>query len=124
MHDCSSIIIPMFASHVYNKNHLITKCFILSRLVTKTDTLSSSAYPRIERIRSVNGRNCIMCGMLNVRWILTDHDRIPHDISYFCNKCFVSYNYIGDKKIGNFKAYDYPCIGALMPLKTRNNSDT
>jgi len=58
-----------------------------------------------------------MCGMLNVRWILTDHDRIPHDTSYFCNKCFLSYNYTGDKKVGNFKAYSYPCVRELMKAK-------
>lgn len=90
-----------------------------ARLVTGNDVLSLSAYPRIERIRPASGKNCIYCGIFNVHWILTEHDRIPHDISYFCNKCFISYNYVNGKKIGNFKAYNYPCIPKLKFVKTR-----
>lgn len=87
--------------------------------MTENDVLSLSAYPRIEKIRHVNGKNCIYCGIFNAHWILTEHNRIPHDISYFCNKCFISYNYVNGKKIGNFKAYNYPCIPELMFAKKR-----
>lgn len=83
-------------------------------MVTVDDVLVSSVYPRIERIRPVFGKYCIYCGIFNVHWIVTEHDRIPHDISYFCNKCFISYNYVDGKKVGNFKAYSYPCISELM----------
>ncbi|XP_011342473.1 snRNA-activating protein complex subunit 3 isoform X2 [Ooceraea biroi] len=108
---------------VYQHQGCCEHVIVLSdaRLVTETDVPALSAYPKIERIRPMSGKNCIMCGMLNVRWILTDHDRIPHDTSYFCNKCFVSYNYVDGKKVGNFKAYNYPCITKLMPR--RGSSD-
>lgn len=86
----------------------------LTRLLTENDELSYSAYPRVERIKPFIGKNCIMCGILNVHWIITEHDRIPHDLSYWCDKCFISYNYINGKKIGNFKAYKYPRIPNLM----------
>lgn len=83
------------------------------------DVLSLSAYPRIERIRPASGKNCIYCGIFNVHWIVTEHNRIPHDISYFCHKCFMSYNYVDGKKIGNFKAYNYPYIPKLMFVRKR-----
>lgn len=85
------------------------------------DILTLSAYPKVERIRPACGKNCTMCGILNVHWIITEHDRIPHDISYFCNKCFKSYNYVDGKKVGNFKAYNYPCISELLPVKKCSN---
>lgn len=97
---------------------LLTNYFC-HRFVTVDDTLISSAYPRIERIRPVFGKNCIYCGIFNVHWIVTEHDRIPHDISYFCNKCFISYNYVDGKKVGNFKAYSYPSISELMSIIRR-----
>ncbi|XP_018055996.1 PREDICTED: snRNA-activating protein complex subunit 3 [Atta colombica] len=90
-----------------------------ARLVTVDDVLTSSAYPRIEKIRPVSGKNCIYCGIFNVHWIVTEHDRIPHDTSYFCNRCFISYNYVDGKKVGNFKAYSYPCIPQLMSIIRR-----
>lgn len=88
-------------------------------MVTADDTLILSAYPRIERIGLVFGKNCIYCGIYNVHWIVTEHDRIPHDISYFCNKCFISYNYVDGKKVGNFKAYSYPCVPELISTVRR-----
>lgn len=87
--------------------------------MTTNDVLSLSAYPRIERIRPTSGKNCIYCGLFNVHWIVTEHNRIPHGISYFCNKCFISYNYVNGKKIGNFKAYKYPYIPQLMFVRKR-----
>lgn len=95
---------------------VINKSIIFIRLVTVDDVLVSSVYPRIEKKRPISGKNCIYCGIFNVHWIVTDHDRIPHDTSYFCNRCFISYNYVDGKKVGNFKAYSYPCIPELMSI--------
>lgn len=116
---CVRFGFPWVYQHQGCCEHLI----VLSdaRLVTKDDELAISSYPRIERIRPNKGKNCIMCGILNVRWITTEHDRIPHDTSYFCDRCFKSYNYIDGKKVGNFKAYRYPYIPELM-LKKRSNT--
>lgn len=91
-----------------------------SRLVTEDDNLSISSYPKIEKIKPIVGKNCSMCGILNVRWIVTEHSRIPHDTSYFCQNCFKSYNYVDGKKIGNFKAYRYPCIPELLRQNIKN----
>lgn len=116
---CARFGFPWVYQHQGCCEHLIV--LTDARLMTMNDVLSLSAYPRIERIRPVSGKNCIYCGILNVHWILTEHNRIPHDISYFCNKCFISYNYVNGKKIGNFKAYNYPCIPKLMFVKKRSN---
>lgn len=93
-----------------------------ARLMNENDDLVASVYPRIERLKPTNAKNCIMCGILNVRWITLEHDRVPHDISYFCEKCFKSYNYVDGNKIGNFKAYRYPCIPELMITKRDSNT--
>ncbi|XP_032667562.1 snRNA-activating protein complex subunit 3 isoform X2 [Odontomachus brunneus] len=85
-----------------------------ARLVTDDDDLSISTYPKIERIKPAAGKNCTMCGIHNVRWVVMEHDRVPHETSYFCENCFKSYNYVNGKKIGNFKAYRYPYITELM----------
>ncbi|XP_071632384.1 snRNA-activating protein complex subunit 3 isoform X2 [Temnothorax longispinosus] len=105
---------PWVYQHQGSCEHLIV--LTDARLVTDDDVLISSAYPRIERIRPISGKHCIYCGIFNVHWVVTEHDRIPHDISYFCNKCFISYNYVDGKKVGNFKAYSYPCISELMTI--------
>jgi len=89
------------------------------RLVTVDDAPTLVAYPRVERIRPLCGKNCIMCGILNVHWIVMEHDRVPHDVSYFCNRCFKSYNYVDGRKVGSFKAYNYPCIPELLSARSR-----
>ncbi|XP_071576531.1 snRNA-activating protein complex subunit 3 [Temnothorax nylanderi] len=111
---CARFGFPWVYQHQGSCEHLIV--LTDARLVTDDDVLISSAYPRIERIRPISGKHCIYCGIFNVHWIVTEHDRIPHDISYFCNKCFISYNYVDGKKVGNFKAYSYPCISELMTI--------
>lgn len=114
---CARFGFPWIYVHQGCCEHLIV--LTDARLMTENDVLSLTAYPRIEKIRPVVGKNCISCGIFNVHWILTEHNRIPHDISYFCNKCFIAYNYVDGKKIGNFKAYNYPCIPELMFVKKR-----
>ncbi|XP_011153343.1 snRNA-activating protein complex subunit 3 isoform X2 [Harpegnathos saltator] len=115
---CARFGFPWVYMHQGSCEHLI----VLSdaRLVTENDDLSTSVYPKIEKIKPIPGKNCLMCGLLNVRWILTEHNRIPHDTSYFCENCFRSYNYINNIKVGNFKAYRYPCIPELMRENKRN----
>ncbi|KAL6260810.1 hypothetical protein P5V15_008336 [Pogonomyrmex californicus] len=112
---CTRFGFPWVYQHQGYCEHLI----VLSdaRLMSIDDVLALSAYPRIERIRPISGKNCICCGILNVHWIITEHDRIPHDVSYICNRCFISYNYVDGKKVGNFKAYNYPCIPELMSIR-------
>ncbi|XP_011706096.1 PREDICTED: snRNA-activating protein complex subunit 3 isoform X2 [Wasmannia auropunctata] len=114
---CTKFGFPWVYQHQGCCEHLIV--LTDARLLTIDDVLVSSAYPRIEKIRPISGKNCIYCGMFNVHWIVTEHDRIPHDISYFCNRCFISYNYVDGKKVGNFKAYSYPCIPELMSVMKR-----
>jgi len=115
---CTRFGFPWVYQHQGCCEHLIV--LTDARLMTVDDVLITSAYPRIERIRPVSGKNCIYCGILNVHWIITEHDRIPHDISYFCNRCFISYNYVDGKKVGNFKAYSYPCVPELMSVRRPN----
>ncbi|KAL0126110.1 hypothetical protein PUN28_004913 [Cardiocondyla obscurior] len=116
---CTKFGFPWVYQHQGSCEHLI----VLSdaRLANMDDELMLCSYPRIERIIPPSGKNCIYCGIFNVHWIVMDHDRIPHDVSYFCSNCFISYNYVDGKKIGNFKAYSYPCIPNLM-LRMENHS--
>lgn len=73
------------------------------------DHLEIENYPRVERIRCIRYSSCMLCTERAVYWITVDSDRVPHNPCYFCKHCFESYNYIGGKKIGNFKAYRFPC---------------
>ncbi|KAJ4433086.1 hypothetical protein ANN_15343 [Periplaneta americana] len=41
------------------------------------------------------------------RWITVENERVPHDPCFFCQHCFLSYNYVDGKKIGKFKAYPF-----------------
>lgn len=78
------------------------------RLFDFDDELSASVYPRITRTRFQWVRYCMTCGTHSAGWITTDNDRLPHNPCYFCDRCFKSFNYIDNRKIGNFKAYRYP----------------
>ncbi|KAG7199293.1 hypothetical protein KM043_018149 [Ampulex compressa] len=106
---------PWVYQHQGNCEHVI----ILSdaRLIHCDDELSRSAYPRIVKIKPRSARLCMMCGLFSAYWIVTDSDRIPHNPCFFCDACFKSYNYINKKKVGNFKAYAYPCHTELSDKK-------
>lgn len=106
---------PWVYQHQGSCEHLIV--FSDARLITLKDELCVSEYPRISRIRTQRGNYCFMCGILPVKWITTEHDRVPHNPSFFCDNCFRSYNYIDGKKIGNFRAYHYPYDSSLLQEK-------
>ncbi|KAK2587381.1 hypothetical protein KPH14_003098 [Odynerus spinipes] len=103
---------PWVYQHQGSCEHLIV--FSDARLVSSDDDLRVSVYPRISRIRLQRTNYCFMCGILPVQWITTDHDRVPHIPCFFCESCFKSYNYVNGKKVGNFKAYRYPCDSSLI----------
>lgn len=97
---------PWVYKHQGGCEHLIV--FSDARLINNNDTLAVAAYPRIVRLRPMASKYCMICGMYNAQWITMEHERIPHNPCYFCNSCFKSYNYINEKKVGNFKAFAYP----------------
>ncbi|XP_043670275.1 snRNA-activating protein complex subunit 3 [Vespula pensylvanica] len=75
---------PWVYQHQGFCEHLII--FSDARLVQPYDELHISAYPRIQRIRPQRANYCFMCGILPVRWITTDHDRVPHNPCFFYRK--------------------------------------
>ncbi|XP_043255382.1 snRNA-activating protein complex subunit 3 [Colletes gigas] len=97
---------PWVYKHQGGCEHLIV--FSDSRLINSDDDLAVAAYPQIVRLRPTSSKFCMICGVYSVQWITMEHERIPHNPCYFCDACFKSFNYIGKKKIGNFKAYAYP----------------
>ncbi|XP_076247649.1 proximal sequence element A Pbp49 [Calliopsis andreniformis] len=97
---------PWVYKHQGGCEHLIV--FSDARLINCSDSLVTCSYPRIERLRPVSSKFCMICGVYNVQWITMEHERIPHNPCYFCDTCFKSYNYIDGKKVGNFQAYAYP----------------
>ena len=49
------------------------------------------------------------------RWLTTGNIRLPHDPYYFCEECFISFNYVDGKKIGEFKAYPFVTCDIDLP---------
>ncbi|XP_034949186.1 snRNA-activating protein complex subunit 3 [Chelonus insularis] len=105
---------PWVYQHQGNCEHLIV--ISDARLVASDDDLAISNYPRIHRSKPVKVPSCNMCLERSAQWIVYDNPRIPHDPSYHCRKCFLRFNYLKGKKIGNFKAYRYPYDPKLMKL--------
>ncbi|XP_053980657.1 snRNA-activating protein complex subunit 3 isoform X2 [Hylaeus anthracinus] len=97
---------PWVYKHQGGCEHLIV--FSDSRLINRNDDLALAAYPQIVRIRPTGSKFCMICTVYSAQWITLEHERIPHNPCYFCDSCFKSFNYIDDKKVGNFKAYPYP----------------
>ncbi|KOC70587.1 snRNA-activating protein complex subunit 3 [Habropoda laboriosa] len=97
---------PWVYKHQGGCEHLVV--FSNARFVNCDDELVESAYPKIVRIRPTGTKFCMICGVYTADWITIEHERIPHNPCYFCHTCFMSYNYIDGRKIGNFDAYSYP----------------
>ncbi|XP_015428875.1 PREDICTED: snRNA-activating protein complex subunit 3 [Dufourea novaeangliae] len=97
---------PWVYKHQGGCEHLIV--FSEARLINCDDDLAVSTYPQIVRLRPISSKFCMICGVYNVQWITLEHERIPHNPCYYCDSCFKSYNYIDNKKVGNFQAYAYP----------------
>ncbi|XP_015109445.2 snRNA-activating protein complex subunit 3 [Diachasma alloeum] len=97
---------PWVYQHQGTCEHLIV--FSDARLVHPDDDLDISHYPKIERVKPTRFHLCMLCNARPVHWIVTESDRVPHDPCYFCEQCFMSFNYIDGRKLGTFKAYRYP----------------
>lgn len=97
---------PWVYKHQGNCEHVI--CFSDARLMSIDDELVRSEYPRIIKVKPKYTKLCMICGVHAARWITMEHERIPHNPSFFCDLCFKSYNYVNGTKIGNFLAYPYP----------------
>ncbi|XP_008550348.1 snRNA-activating protein complex subunit 3 isoform X1 [Microplitis demolitor] len=102
---------PWVYQHQGNCEHLIV--FSDARFVARDDDLAIANYPRVYRAKPSKQPSCMICERI-VQWITFDSDRVPHDSFFFCDKCFLSFNYKDNKKIGNFKAYRYPYDTELM----------
>ncbi|XP_044010071.1 snRNA-activating protein complex subunit 3-like [Aphidius gifuensis] len=98
---------PWVYQHQGTCEHLVV--FADARLINPDDHLAIKNYPRVDRISCIRNSSCLLCADKPVYWITIDSDRVPHNPCYFCKKCFKSFNYIDGKKIGNFKAYRFPC---------------
>ncbi|XP_066585077.1 snRNA-activating protein complex subunit 3 isoform X2 [Prorops nasuta] len=112
---------PWVYQHQGSCEHLIV--FSAARLINENDEQAVAAYPRVQRIKPSGTKYCMMCSDLSVSWITTDNDRVPHDLAYYCDTCFRSFNYIDGIKIGNFKAYAYPRNPNVMVDETPSSSE-
>lgn len=98
---------PYLYQHQGNCEHLF--CFSDVRLLHQSDPLQSSKYPILKSLFKQNSRYCMLCGHYAAKWLTIGNPRVPHDPCYFCQNCFLSYNYINKEKIGSFKAYPFSC---------------
>lgn len=103
---CLRFGFPWVYKHQGGCEHLIV--FSDARLMNCDDDCAKSVYPRIVRLKPKSSKLCMICGVYTVKWVTMEHERIPHNPCFFCDDCFKSYNYIGNKKVGKFFAYAYP----------------
>ncbi|KAI4458855.1 snrna-activating protein complex subunit 3 [Holotrichia oblita] len=96
---------PYIYQHRGNCEHIII--FSDVRLIKRSDPLCRSEYPFYRSINRYSVELCNICHVATAKWLLCECDRLPHDRTFLCQDCFMSYNYIDGKRIGNFKAYPY-----------------
>lgn len=103
---------PYIYQHRGNCEHV----FVFSdvRLVKRSDPRTSHSYPYYQSINRYNIEQCNICHSATAKWMVCECDRLPHDRTFLCQDCFVSYNYLDDKKIGSFKAYPYYDKSSVM----------
>ncbi|XP_034256327.1 snRNA-activating protein complex subunit 3 [Thrips palmi] len=98
---------PYLYQHQGNCEHLF--CFSDVRLLHQSDLLQSSKYPLLKSLFRQNSRYCMLCGHYVAKWLTIGNLRVPHDPCYFCQSCFLSYNYVDKEKIGSFRAFPFSC---------------
>ncbi|KAJ1522164.1 hypothetical protein ONE63_002475 [Megalurothrips usitatus] len=96
---------PYLYQHQGNCEHLF--CFSDVRLIHQSDVLKMSRYPLLRSLSRQHSRYCMLCGHYLAKWVTVGNARVPHDPCYFCQACFISYNYINKRKIGDFAAYPF-----------------
>lgn len=96
---------PYVYQHQGDCEHIII--FSDIRFTNAKDPSDSQAYPYYKNINRYLSQICMVCGTSSAKWVCVDSNRLPHEHSYLCQECFLSYNYIDGEKIGNFKAFPY-----------------
>ncbi|XP_015785237.1 snRNA-activating protein complex subunit 3 [Tetranychus urticae] len=74
----------------------------------QTDSPFLRDYPKVFKTVNRNACKCLMCHINVAKWIVLENKRLPYEPYFFCNQCFMSFNYDSEKKkIGHFKAFRY-----------------
>lgn len=96
---------PQVYIHHGNCEHLIGISDI--RLIGQDDVRTRKQYPLLRIISSTRQIFCMICGLSEATFIVTNSTVHVHDPTYLCADCFESYHYIDGKKVGEFQAYRY-----------------
>lgn len=80
-------------------------CFTSVDLIDKSDPLVKSSYPALSYISKRRETFCDICAQADATVIITDCALHVKDPSRMCERCFLSFHYIDDVKICEFKAY-------------------
>ena len=51
---------------------------------------------------------CDACDLFFSDWIVEGNERLPHDPTLLCHKCFIGFHYNGEDKVGTFVHLPYP----------------
>ncbi|GJQ88329.1 hypothetical protein Trydic_g3805 [Trypoxylus dichotomus] len=103
---------PYIYQHRGNCEHVIV--FSDVRLIRRSDPLRRAAYPFYRSVNRYNVELCHICHTATAKWLVYECDRLPHDRTFLCQDCLMSYNYIDGKRLGNFKAYPYYSRSSVM----------
>ncbi|KAF4520453.1 hypothetical protein B566_EDAN004025 [Ephemera danica] len=96
---------PYVYQHLGNCEHVLV--FVNYHLITSQDNLCSKVYPMFRTPNKKDTIMCFTCGFFKANWITYNNLRVPHDPAYFCEPCYIAYNYKDGKKIGEFTSHPF-----------------
>lgn len=97
--------VPYVFMHLGSCEHLVT--FMDLRLRSPSDPQDQGVYPLIERAEPRTDF-CDACDLFFSDWVVESNERLPHDPTLLCHKCFIGFHYNGDEKVGTFIHHPYP----------------
>lgn len=79
--------------------------FKSAHLITKSERINRLEYPYLSRLHPNFSHNCSICATNVATRFIVESERLPLGVTYFCQGCYVSYNYEDGERIGEFQAY-------------------
>ncbi|GIY43497.1 snRNA-activating protein complex subunit 3 [Caerostris extrusa] len=96
---------PYVYVHQGNCEHMIV--FSDLQFYTRHYCNNKLLYPMHCSLKNKRRVLCMICNLYTAMWVVFDNKRLPENPFYFCKKCYFSFNYVNNKKIGEFSAYHH-----------------
>lgn len=94
---------PYVYQHRGECEHAIV--FKSAHLITNSERTNRLEYPYIGKLHTNLSHNCSICATNTATRFIVESERLPLGVTYFCQACYLSYNFIDGERIGIFQAY-------------------